>query len=326
MSRILVTGANGFVGRHLCTALARAEHNVTACIRRTSLLPKEWSLLLRKITIQPASELWDQEAWVSVCRGYDAVIHLAARVHVMRDTANDPWREFYQVNTEGTRSLAQSAAIAGVRRFVFLSSIKVNGDISPPGGFRPEDPPECKDPYGHSKWQAEQALLKIGQQTGMEISIVRPPLVYGPGVKGNFANLLWLISRNIPLPFGLVRNRRSLVGIQNLVDFLIRAASQPSAAGRCLFVKDGEDLSTPELVSRLGHALNKRPILLPVPVGCLRAGAKVVGASDVFDRLLSSLTLDTTTTQAILDWKAPVSIDSELQLTANWFSRNQLKV
>lgn len=298
MKPILLTGAGGFVGRCLSQQLAERGHPLRAATTRLG-----------------AS---GGEAWARELGGCDAVLHLAARVHVMDERASDPLAAFREVNTAGTLALARQAAAAGVRRFVFVSSIKVNGEQTAPGrAFRHDDRPAPQDAYGRSKYEAEDGLRALSRATGMELVIVRPPLVHGPGVKANFAALMRAVQRGLPLPLGAVTgNRRSLVGLDNLVDLLITCVEHPGAAGQTFLASDGEDLSTTELLRRIGQALGRPALLLPVPPALLQAGATLLGRREVAQRLLGNLQLDITHTRTTLGWTPPISVDEGLRRAA----------
>ena len=307
--KVLVTGANGFVGRDLCRRLRAAGHDVAAGVRRASGLPDEIIL----------PDLEDFESWSRIrALEHDIIIHLAARVHVMQEHASDSSALYRSANTTATLALANAAARAGVGRLVFLSSIKVNGESTAAGRpFVSTDPAAPQDPYGISKAEAEVGLRRIAADTGMEVVIVRPPLVYGPGVKANFASLMRALQRGLPLPLGAVtHNRRSLVALDNLVDLLITCIDHPAAANQTFLVSDGEDLSTAELLRRLGLAMGNPARLLPVPPALLQAGASLLGKGDVAQRLLGSLQVDITHTRDTLDWTPPVSVDEGLRRAA----------
>lgn len=246
------------------------------------------------------------------------IVHLAARVHVMADTSADPLHEFRKVNAVWTDRLARAATSAGVRRFVYMSSIKVNGEQSMVP-FTERDSPNPQDPYGMSKWEAEQALATVSSQTRLETVVIRSPLVYGPDVGGNFRQLLNVLEKGIPLPFAGVENRRSLIYRGNLVDALSRCVHDKLAAGKTYFVSDGDDLSTPELVRRLGNALGLSARLWPLPHSVLRGFGQLVGKQVVVDRLLRSLQVDSSKIRKELDWHPPFSVDQGLAATATWF-------
>lgn len=246
--------------------------------------------------------------------GISTIIHLAARVHVMHDTAADPLAAFREVNVDTTLQLASQAAAAGVRRFVFVSSVKVNGESTAIGrAFAETDAPAPQDAYALSKWEAEQGLRQIAASTGMEVVIIRPPLVYGPGVKANFAALMRAVQRGVPLPLGAVRNLRSLVGLDNLVDFIITCAHHPAAANQTFLVSDGADISTPDLVRAMARAAARPARLLSVPVGVLASLASLLGKRAAVDRLCSSLQLDISKAHELLQWTPPVTLEEGLR-------------
>lgn len=312
---ILVTGPNGFVGEQLCCELiSRGREVLGAQFHKASLPQGCCSVMIGNIG--PETD------WSKVLCGVDTVVHLAARVHVMKDTVVDPMAEFRKVNVEGTRRLAESSAEAKVKRFVFLSSIKVNGEMTDDigGPFKETDVPAPEDAYGISKWEAEQVLRIIEQETGMEVVIIRSPLVYGPGVKANFLNLLKLIERGIPLPFGSIHNQRSLVGLTNLVDAVCLCIDHPKAAGEIFLVSDGDDVSTPELVRRIALALGKPARLLPISNWILKLAGKATGTSDQINRLCGSLQADSSKIQKILGWLPPRSMNKELARVAKWYN------
>jgi len=255
--------------------------------------------------------------WADALCDVDVVIHLAARVHVMREKAADPLAEFLQVNLHGTSNLARQAACFGVKRFVYVSSVKVNGEqTSATQSFTELDEPSPQDFYSISKWQAEQALWRIAQETGLEIVVVRPPLVYGPGVKGNFAQMLAVIAKRFPLPLASVYNRRSLIYVENLVDALIVCATHPVAAGQTYLVCDGEDISTPDLLRQLGDAMGCPAHMLPFPPSWLRMLGKLSGKSEQVERLLGSLQVDSGKIRRDLNWFPPYTLQQGLQATA----------
>ncbi len=316
-NRILVTGANGFIGQHLCDHLAATGREVIACVRSQSAMPaKHPSANVRTIVVQ---DLATEERWPELLSEVDAVIHLAARVHVMHDRSADPLAEFRKVNVAGTGALAGQAARAGVRRFLYLSSIKVNGEATTEEAFSADDRPGFLDPYGQSKWEAEQRLAEIARGSAMEWVVVRPTLVYGPNVRGNFLSLLRLVDRGFPLPLGAARNRRSLVSVYNLADLLARVVDHPAAAGERFLVKDPEDVSTGELVRRIAKALHKTPRLLSFPASLLVRSAKLFRQEKAAQRLFGSLVVNTEKTHALLDWNAPMSQESALAKTCFWY-------
>ncbi|MBU3655352.1 MAG: SDR family oxidoreductase [Alphaproteobacteria bacterium] len=309
--KIMVTGANGFVGRSLCAHLRAANHQLVAMVRTPASLaeaPVAHNLALAEVIV---GDLADGAPLQASLSGVDTVIHLAARVHIMRDDSPDPMAAFHKINVDGTMHLAKQAHQAGVRRLVFLSSIKVNGES---GHFTETDNPAPTDAYALSKWQAEQALKEFSQQTGMEVVIIRPPLIYGPGVKGNFASLIRLIQRGWPLPLGAVHNQRSLIALDNLVGFIALCADRdrsPAAANQTFLLSDGADVSTTQLLQKLGQAYGKRPWLIPMPTGLMRLAARLIGKKSVADRLFDSLTVDSGKAQGLLAWRPVVTMDQQ---------------
>ena len=319
MHSILVTGATGFVGRPLCRRLLADGQQVVGAMRSAS----QASHLTDGAKTVMLGEINRQFNAGRAFQGISIVIHLAARVHVMSDIAKNPLAEFREVNTYGTEQLAKLAAEAGVRRLVYVSSIKVNGEATSPGkAFTEDDAPNPLDPYGVSKSEAEDALAGIAQETGLEVVIVRPPLVYGPGVKGNFLTMLKTVQRGIPLPLGAIVNRRSLVYVQNLVDALVLCATHPAAAGETYLVSDGEDVSTPERLRKLGEALGVPVWLMPVPPSFLTLGGAVLGKAGAFERLLDSLIVESGKIRRELGWTPPFTLTEGLQKTAEWFKSN----
>ncbi len=310
--RVLVTGASGFVGRALCPALRDAGHRVIAAVRNASGVPEGCEVRL-------VDDIGPDTDWTEALQDVEAVVHLAARVHVMRKSAADPSTAFRRTNTEGTLCLARAGAKAGVRRFVFLSSIKVLGEASSHGPLTGASPPNPQDPYAVSKREAETGLSDLAREFGMEVVILRPPLVYGPGVRGNFLSLLRLIDRGFPLPLGAVRNHRSLLGLGNLADAIGLCLTHPAAPGGTFLLRDGEDLSTPELVRRLARALERQPRLWPLPEPVLTLTAGALGKSAEARRLLGSLTVDDRLIRQELAWNPPFTVDEGLAETAAWF-------
>lgn len=254
--------------------------------------------------------------------GMDVVVHAAARVHLMKDAAADPLVEYRKINTEGTLNLARQATFNGVKRFIFLSTIKVNGEATRPGSSSyKRDQPMPQDAYAISKWEAEQGLLEISAKTGMEVVILRAPLVYGPGVGANFLRLMCAVNRRMPFLFGLVDNCRSLIYLGNLVDAIVACLDHPAAAGETYLLSDGEDVSTPELINRLAKALNRSPRLLPIPPVLLRWGGQLFGKGPEINRLLGSLVVDSSAIRSEMGWMPPHSMQEGLQVTASWYRR-----
>lgn len=310
--RILVTGASGFVGNRLVNELGAAGHGVRAVGRKSLLNLTDDFVLVDDINAGTD--------WTGALIGVGQVIHAAARVHVMSEVAADPLAEFRAVNVDGTLNLARQAAAAGVRRFVFISSIKVNGeqtDNRP--AFAPDDSPSPEDPYGISKFEAEAGLQKIAAETGMEVVIIRPPLVYGPGVKGNFRSLLKLASLPVPLPLGAIDNHRSLVFLGNLVDFIIHASQHPAAANQVFLVSDDRDMSTSELLGCMRVAMGRRPLLLPVPGRLLWRCTELIGRGAIGQRLFGSLQLDVSKNKQLLDWTPPYTVEQGIAETVKDF-------
>ena len=301
---ILVTGATGFVGQALCAELSRRQMDY----RPVSRSPRPGFAAIGAIN--------GQTDWSEALADVDVVMHLAARVHVMNESAADPLAAFRAVNVDATINLARQAAGASVKRFIFLSSIKVNGEGTSAGkAFRASDVPRPEDAYGRSKLEAEEALLAISAETGMEVVIIRPPLVYGPGVKANFASLMTWATRPFPWPFGAIRNRRSLVYVGNLVDFILLSARHPAAGNRVFLVSDGEDLSIGQLISKLSLAAGRKAWMLPVPPALLEGLAAILGRRAATQRLLGSLQVDIGETRALTGWSPPYSVEEGLAAT-----------
>ncbi len=316
--KVLVTGANGFVGKLLCAELLHRGQSVRAALRETRAVEDN-------VEIAVVGDIDSETNWERALAGVDVVIHLAARVHVMNDTARDPLAEFRKANLLGTMRLAQQAVQAGVKRLVYVSSIKVNGEET--SGLRVYtelDRPDPKDPYGISKWEAEQALQRISKETGLEVVVVRPPLVYGPGVKGNFVSLLTAVRKGIPLPFAGARNARSLVYVGNLASALIACANHPAAAGRTYLVSDGEDVSTAELVRKIAVALGCHSRLIYIPPSLLRGAAALLGRTAQLNRLFGSLRVDSGKLRTELDWIPPYTMEQGLKLTADWYQNKSI--
>ena len=306
---ILVTGANGFIGSALCAWLCKNGAAVRAAVR----VPYSYSDGIEMVEVGNLSSKTD---WTVPLKSIHQVVHLAARVHVMHDKSANPLEEFRKINVDATINLAKQAAAAGVKRFIYLSSIKVNGESTQLGRpFTAGDTPRPQDPYGVSKHEAERELHKIAEQTGMEVVIIRPPLVYGPGVKANFASMMQIIQRGVPLPLASVTsNRRSLVALDNLVDLIGTCITHPAAANQTFLVSDGEDVSTAELLRRLGMALKRPAKLFYVPKPLLQFGAVLLNKSEIYQRLCGSLQVDITKTKDLLNWKPPLSVDDGLRL------------
>ena len=316
MGKILVTGASGFIGRALCSGL------------------REKGIPLRRVFRMPPGDYDSGEAgsdwiavgdinahtdWAGALEGIETVIHLAARVHVMEERVDDSLAEYRMVNTSGTERLARAAVKAGVKRFLYISSVKVNGEATEDSPFTEESPAAPRDPYAVSKWEAECVLRAIAAESGMEVVIIRLPLVYGPEVGGNFLRLLNWVYKGMPLPFGSIRNKRSLLYLGNLIDFLTVCADHPQAPGNTFLISDGDDLSTSELIKRLAGSLDRPARVVPFSASLLRLGAKAVKREPDVRRLLGSLQVDSGKAMRILEWSPPLSVDEGIGHTASWF-------
>lgn len=307
MNRVLVSGSNGFVGQALCPLLENAGWTVHKATRKA------------RPGCIAVGDIGPDTDWRAALDGVAAVVHLAARVHVMTDTTSDPLAEYRAVNCAGSANLARQAAQAGVKRLVYLSTIKVNGESTGSLPFRADDLPQPHDPYAQSKWEAEQALHRIAAETGLEVVVLRPPLVYGPAVKANFLRLLNLIERGLPLPFGALKNRRSLLFLGNLADAIRVCLSHPGAAGKTYLLSDGAALSSADLVRHLAAALEKSPKLFPIPLVLLRLAGLLTGKKAEVGRLLDSLEVDGSAIERELDWHPPYSMAQGLAITADWY-------
>lgn len=321
MTQVLVTGANGFVGAVLCARLAADGLSMRGAVRGWKPgIPHPYSLRLFEV-----GNIDGHTDWSTALAGVDAVVHLAARVHVMREVARDPLAEFRAVNLAGSERLAMQAAAAGVKRLIYVSTIKVNGEETPGKPFVEGDPPQPSDPYAVSKWEAEQALQQVAGATGLELVIVRPPLIYGPGVKGNFLSLMRLVENGWPLPVGRCNNQRSLLSLGNFVSFLALCVRHPAAAGQTFLVSDGEDLSTPELIRRLAAAMSKPPRLLSVPPSWLRVATRLLGRPGVYQRLCGSLQVNSGHARQVLGWLPPETVREGLVRTVEGFFQQRDK-
>jgi nucleoside-diphosphate-sugar epimerase len=343
--KILITGPRGFVGRAVCEKFLSDGFTVRGAQRQASPL-------IAGCEAAVVGNIDASTDWSLALTDIDAVVHLAARVHIMNETAEDPMAAFREVNVDGTRRLAEEAAKAGVKRFVFISSIKVNGESTlqsrdrrsedgsqtteasneRPGtksrglsarnlsaAFSERDAPHPEDPYGRSKYEAELVLREIEASTGMEVVILRPPLLYGPGVKANFLKLIQLVDKGLPLPLGGVRNKRSLLSLSNFSDVISKCVTDPRAGGQTFTVCDGDDVSSGELVERIAKALGKNPRLLPVPVWLMKLAGILTGKSTQVQRLCSSLQVDSSHVRKTLDWTPVVTMDEELEKVVKWF-------
>lgn len=313
---VLVTGASGFVGSALVRALLRDGVPVTAAVRAEGAVPPA----ARRVAVGDIGATTD---WTEALAGVHACVHLAGRAHVLHEEAADPLAAYRSVNVDGSLVLARQALAAGVTRFVYVSSIKVNGESTPSDRpFREEDPPAPEDAYGRSKLEAEEALRALVQGTRMSLVVIRPPLIYGPGVRANFRSLVRWLSRGVPLPLGALRtNRRSLLALDNLVDLIRTVLRHPAAANELFLASDGEDLSTVDLLERTARALGVRARLVPVPAALLQALAVLARRRPVYDRLAGSLRVDSSRATRLLGWRPPVAVDEGLARTVAEFRR-----
>ena len=311
---ILVTGGTGFIGHALCQALAESGHAPRVALRRQT--PAATGSTGLSVAV---GEINGSTEWTNALRDVNCVIHLAARTHVLRETVSDTLSAYRRINVDGTRRLAEQVAAAGVRRLVFLSSVKVNGERTTDHPCTERDTPRPEDAYGMTKWEAEQALRQLEQATGLEVVILRPPLVYGPGVKGNFLRLMKLVARGWPVPLASVRNQRSMIYIGNLVDAILACVRAPAAAGQTYLVSDGTDISTPELVSSIARAMGVSPRLFPFPPSLLRGVATFIGKREEARRLIGSLQIDSSRIRWELGWRPPYTMEQGLAETARWF-------
>lgn len=312
--RVLVTGATGFVGRFACAALMKAGHEVHVAVRSGNCASKVDG-------IEPVivGEINASTDWSGALSNMEVVVHLAGRVHVMKDIARDSLTEFRRINTAGTEHLARCAAQAGIKRLVFMSSIKVNGEETKTTPFAETNPARPNDPYGISKWEAEQALARVAADTGLEVVVLRSPLIYGPEVKGNFLSLVKAIVRGVPLPLAGINNRRSLLYIGNAVDAIVLAATHPSAAGKTYLLSDGQDVSTPDLIRRLAKLLCVPVRLVRCPPFLLQLVGGMLGKAESVSRLTGSLQIDSSTIRNELGWTPPWSLEQALHATAEWY-------
>lgn len=311
--KILVTGVSGFVGQCLIRELKLKNIRFVGIVRELSLSNIDGMIEVSDFSIP--------NVWQKPLANCDVVIHLAARVHVMREATESPLKAFLDVNLKGTLSLAEAAAKAGVKRFIYVSSIKVNGESTTNKKFIETDIPNPLDPYAISKWEAEKALRKIELETGMEVVILRPPLIYGPGVKANFASLLKLVDKGLPLPLLAIKNRRSLIFLDNFVDAVITCVTHPNAAGKTYLVSDGEDVSMAQLIKKIAFSLNKPSYLFYFPLIVIRLFAKLIGKTASINRLTESLVIDSSKIRKELEWQPPFSIDQGLKITADAYRK-----
>lgn len=307
--KVAVTGSNGFVGKRLCQSLLAQNYGVLPVVRKA-----------RGSNELGIGEIGPHTKWAGILGDVDCIVHLAARVHIMNDSSVDPLADFRKINVDGTVNLARHAVDAGVKRFIYLSSIKVNGEKTVEGKpFRETDSVMPEDAYAISKLEAENCLQKISEETGMEVVVIRPPLVYGAGVKANFAKMLCWLNKGYPLPFGAIHNKRSLVALDNLVSLIIFCIEHPAAANQIFLAGDDEDMSTTELLQRAAQALGRKQILLPVPGAVLKLGFRALGKIELAQRLCDSLQVDISKAKTLLGWKPPVTVEQALKYTADAF-------
>ncbi|MFL2780608.1 MAG: NAD-dependent epimerase/dehydratase family protein [Rhodospirillales bacterium] len=320
MSKILITGATGFIATPLIRALREQGHILSGTTRKTGVFSGTNGIPLHKVP-----EISENTDWSNIISGAEVVIHLAARVHIMKDQSRNPIEAFRRVNTLGTKSLALQAANAGIKRFIFLSTVKVAGETSPIDGFKESGPISPNDPYSISKYEAEQELLKIAQSSSMEVVIIRPPLVYGPNVKGNFLSLLKLAKKNYPLPLNSINNKRSLIFVDNLTDAITKAVDHPKAANKIFFLSDEENLSTTELINKISRAFGTKARIFNIPQKYLILLGKITGNTAIIKRLTQTLTVDSTRIKSDLNWSPPFQSDVGIEKTVNWYNRSLLE-
>jgi len=314
--RVLVTGATGFVGAAICRRMHLDGWQIRGAVRSVS----DHERLPLGVEAVTVGSIGPDTEWAQSLADVDIVVHLAARTHVTHEMAIDPLKAYQLINVVGTERLARAAGAANVSRFIYLSSVKVNGE-GKPEPYTEENLPAPEDPYGESKLEAEEALQAVSAETGVEVVIIRPPLVYGPGVKANFLHLLKTVHHGTPLPLGRIRNRRSFIYLGNLVDAIAVCISRPEASGRTFLVSDGEDISTPELIRRISISLGKPARLFPFPHHLLCLIAKLTGRSAMANRLIGSLEIDISRIRRELGWSPPYTMEQGLWETATWFKK-----
>jgi nucleoside-diphosphate-sugar epimerase len=317
MGKMLITGASGFVGQALCHTLRDLGTTFTPVTRA------RLAAFSNAISIGNIDASTD---WLAILKSIDTVVHLAARVHLLKDLSSDKLSDYRIANVDSTLNLARQCAQTGVKRLIYLSSVKVNGEATTTRPFFASDKPAPQDPYGVSKFEAEQGLKQIASETGLEVVIIRPPLVYGPRVKANFLQMMGLVKRGVPLPFANIENRRSLVFVGNLVDLIVQSVKNDNAAGQIFMVSDGHDVSTEDLIRAIAAAMNKRPMLLPVPSAVLHGLANLVGKKAIAERVLGSLQVDIAHTLDTLHWSPPYSFEYGIEQTVKYFLHNDLSL
>ncbi|CDT94230.1 UDP-glucose 4-epimerase family protein [Vibrio coralliirubri] len=311
---MLVTGSTGFVGSRIVELAKERDWAVIPVVRK-QIEPLTNSLVIPSIDASTD--------WSGAFEGVDCVVHCAARVHQMNETEQDALIAYRDINTLGTLNLAKQAAEAGVKRFVFVSSIKVNGELSEPNlPFEPNLKNTPQDPYGLSKYEAEVELAKLSKETGLEVVIIRPPLVYGPGVKANLLSMMRLIDKGIPLPFGAIKNQRSLVYLDNLSNLILTCCEHPSAPGYTFLASDDQDVSTTQLMQTIAHAMGKSPRLIPIPMSWIQAGSSVLNKQHIAQRICGNLQVEIGLTKDILGWKPPVSFEQGIKRTVEAYLKS----
>ena len=310
MKKVLVTGASGFIGKHLCSKLNKLNWNVYGTVRKFDFHSSHYDF--KAIAVD---EINSNTNWGNALKNVDYIIHCAGKAHLINE--NDNVNMYHSTNTEGTKNLAQQAVEAGVKKLIFLSSVKVNGestnDISNNKIFTNNSKIDPKDPYSVSKFEGEKLLWKISSETDLEVVVVRLPLVYGKGVKGNLARLIKLVRSGIPLPFSMIVNKRTMIGIDNLVDLLIRCIDHVDAAGKTFLVSDGKDISTPELIKLIALSMEKRAYLFPLPISLLKFLGSIFGKRKEINRLVGSLRVDNNYVREKLNWTPPISIEEGIR-------------
>jgi len=320
INKVLITGASGFIGSALCLRILAEGWQVRGTFRSESDVSRSPNGV-KAFSIRTIDS---DTKWNGVLAGIDTVVHLAARAHIMDDVSSDPLAEYRKINVEGTKCLALAAAKAGVKRFIFISSIKVNGE-GRAAAYTEEDEEAPEDPYGVSKWEAEQELHKISRTTGIEIVILRPPLVYGPGVKANFYNLLKFVDRKFPVPLASANNQRSFIYLGNLIDAIITCINHPKAADETFLICDGENVSTPELIKKIATALGKSARLFHIPLFLMKIAGKLIGKSGAIERLIGTLIIDHDKIRKKMEWKPPYTMEYGLKETAKWYIKNYVR-
>lgn len=311
---IAITGASGFLGQALCTSFASYGYKVRGIVRPKKVIKQD------DIEYIAINNIGANTNWSDALLGVDCVLHLAARAHVMNETGSIALDKYRAINVEGTRRLAKQALACKVKRFIYLSSIKVNGETTSGSNyFTSKDIPKPEDPYGISKWEAEQVLWDIAERTNLEVVVVRPTLIYGQNMKGNLLRLFNLVASGLPLPLGSLHNKRSLISLDNLADLLIKCVHHQNAKGQTLLASDNDDISITELLHSISIALGKPSRLIPIPANLLKLCINILGKKEIANRILENLQVDISETKKLLDWQPPISISKGLDKTAKWY-------